>query len=110
MANCDWAKFYQVINDCNEVIKFAPEVQGIDNTFSDYIMYGFLSEAYFLRSLSYFYLVRIFRDVPYITEPTETDGYQFLCCQKRMAMKYWPILRKTWKPTGFMQPLMVILL
>ncbi len=76
-ANCDWAKFYQVINDCNEVIRFAPEVQGIDNTFSDYIMYGFLSEAYFLRSLSYFYLVRIFRDVPYITEPSLTDGTNF---------------------------------
>jgi len=75
--NCDWAKFYKIINDCNEVIKFAPEVQSIDNTFSDYIMYGFLSEAYFLRSLSYFYLVRIFRDVPYITEPTETDATNF---------------------------------
>ncbi len=71
---CDWAKFYQVINNCNEVIKYAPEVQSIDNTFSDYIMYGFLSEAYFLRSLSYFYLVRIFRDVPYITEPTVSDA------------------------------------
>jgi hypothetical protein len=76
-GNCDWGKFYQVINDCNEVIKFAPEVQKIDNTFSDYIMKGFLSEAYFLRSLSYFYLVRIFRDVPYITEPTESDATDF---------------------------------
>jgi starch-binding outer membrane protein, SusD/RagB family len=74
---CNWEKFYQVINDCNEVIKFAPEVQAIDNTFSDYIMYGSLSEAYFLRSLSYFYLVRIFRDVPYVTEPSETDATNF---------------------------------
>jgi starch-binding outer membrane protein, SusD/RagB family len=74
---CNWSNFYKVINDCNEVIKFAPEVQSIDNTFSDYIMYGFLSEAYFLRSLSYFYLVRIFRDVPYITEPSETDAINF---------------------------------
>jgi hypothetical protein len=75
--NCDWKTFYQVINDCNEVIRYAPVVQGIDKTFSDYIMYGFLSEAYFLRSLSYFYLVRIFRDVPYITEPTESDATNF---------------------------------
>jgi hypothetical protein len=59
-GNCNWAKFYQVINNCNEVIKYAPEVQGIDNTFSDY-----------------FYLVRIFKDVPYITEPSETDGTNF---------------------------------
>jgi len=71
---CDWRKFYQVINNCNEIIKFAPEVQKIDNTFSDYIMYTYLSEAYFLRSLSYFYLVRVFRDVPYVTEPTESDA------------------------------------
>ncbi|HJZ38865.1 MAG TPA: RagB/SusD family nutrient uptake outer membrane protein [Bacteroidales bacterium] len=71
---CNWFKFYQVINYCNEVIKYAPEVQGIDNTFSDYQLYGFISEAYFLRSLSYFYLVRIFRDVPLVLEPTINDG------------------------------------
>jgi hypothetical protein len=34
---------------------------------------SYLSEAHFLRGLAYFYLVRIFKDVPYITEPTETD-------------------------------------
>jgi len=70
---CDWSGFYKVINYCNEVIKNAPLVQKIDNTFTDYQMQGYLSEAYFLRSLAYFYLVRIFKDVPYITEPTETD-------------------------------------
>src|SRR4030042_330639 len=26
---CDWAKFYQVINYCNEVIKYAPLVKNI---------------------------------------------------------------------------------
>lgn len=71
---CDWSAFYEVINYCNEVITFAPEVQEKDNTFTDFLLYGYLSEAYFLRSLSYFYLVRIFKDVPYVTEPTLTDG------------------------------------
>ncbi len=74
---CDWANFYKVINYCNEVIKNAPLVQDLDDTFSDYILQGYLSEAYFLRSLSYFYLVRLFKDVPYITEPTETDDADF---------------------------------
>jgi hypothetical protein len=73
---CDWSDFYKVINYCNEVIKNAPLVQEIDNTFSDYLRQGYLSEAYFLRSLSYFYLVRIFKDVPYITEPTESDDIE----------------------------------
>jgi len=70
---CSWSQFYQVINYCNEIIKNAPLVQERDNTFTDYQLMGFLSEAYFLRSLSYFYLVRIFKDVPYIIEPTESD-------------------------------------
>lgn len=74
---CNWRSFYQVINYCNEVIKNAPLVQDIDDTFTDYQLQGFLSEAYFLRSLSYFYLVRIFKDVPYVTEPTETDETDF---------------------------------
>ena len=70
---CNWAQFYTVINYCNEVIKNAPLVQDRDDTFTDYILQSYLSEVYFLRSLAYFYLVRIYRDVPFVTEPTETD-------------------------------------
>jgi starch-binding outer membrane protein, SusD/RagB family len=70
---CNWENFYEVINYCNEVIKNAPLVQDVDDTFTDFQMQGYLSEAVFLRSLAYFYLVRIFKDVPYVTEPTETD-------------------------------------
>lgn len=74
---CDWKGFYKVINYCNEVIKYAPEVKKIDNTFSDYQLQGFLTEAYFLRSLTYFYLVRIFKDVPLVVEPSESDDADF---------------------------------
>jgi len=70
---CNWDKFYQVIDYCNDVLVNAPLVQEIDNTFTDFQLQGFLSEAYFLRSLSYFYLVRIFKDVPLILEPTISD-------------------------------------
>ena len=70
---CEWEKFYEVINYCNEIIRNAPLVKEVDDTFTDYQLQSYLSEAYFLRSLAYFYLVRIYKDVPYITEPTETD-------------------------------------
>jgi len=70
---CNWEDFYVVINYCNEVIMNAPLVQEIDDTFTDYQLKSYLSEATFLRSLAYFYLVRVYRDVPYVTEPTETD-------------------------------------
>jgi hypothetical protein len=71
---CNWSEFYKVINYCNEVIYFAPGVQAKDNTFTDYLLYGYLSEAYYLRSLAYFYLVRIFNDVPLVLEPSLSDA------------------------------------
>ena len=74
---CDWGQFYKVINYCNEVIKNAPLVRKIDNTFTEYQMQSYISEVTFLRGLSYFYLVRIFKDVPLILKPTETDDSDF---------------------------------
>ncbi len=71
---CDWKDFYMVINYCNAVIKHAPEIKEIDLTLTDYQRDVFVSEATFLRSLAYFYLVRTFRDVPMILEPVETDA------------------------------------
>lgn len=74
---CSWTSFYKVINYCNDVIKNAPEVQKIDNTFTDFQLKGLMAEAYFLRSLSYFYLVRVFKDVPLVLSPSESDNTNF---------------------------------
>ncbi|MFY9153396.1 MAG: RagB/SusD family nutrient uptake outer membrane protein [Prolixibacteraceae bacterium] len=74
---CNWNNFYKVINYCNDVIKNAPEVQKIDNTFTEFHLKGLMSEAIFIRSLSYFYLVRIFKDVPLVLEPSENDAVDF---------------------------------
>jgi len=73
----NWQDFYEIINYCNEVIKNAPEVLEIDETFSEFEMQGLMSEAYFLRSLSYFYLVRLYKEVPLIVEPSESDDVDF---------------------------------
>jgi len=69
----DWSGFYKVINYCNFVIEYAPLIKEKDDTFSDYYEQAYISEAVALRSLMYFYLVRIFKDVPYVTWPTESD-------------------------------------
>lgn len=73
----NWSGFYSIINYCNEVIKNAPLVQEIDNTFTDFQKQSFLAEAYFLRSLSYFFLVRIYHEVPLILEPQDSDNADF---------------------------------
>ncbi len=73
----DWSAFYKIINYCNEVIKNAPLVQQVDNTFTDFQRQSYMAEAYFLRSLSYFYLVRIYHEVPLILGPSESDNVDF---------------------------------
>ena len=72
-----WDDFYTVINLCNHVITLAPSVQELDQTFSDYLLQQYIAEATFLRSLCYFYLVRIWNDVPFVLEPSETDNADF---------------------------------
>lgn len=72
-----WDDFYSVINICNHVIDLAPGVQAKDATFSDYLLQQYVSEATFIRSLTYFYLVRIFQDVPYVTQPSSNDRIDF---------------------------------
>ena len=74
---CNWLSFYTVINYCNEVIKNAPEVMEFDRTFTEFQMQSLTAEAYYLRSLCYFYLIRIFKDVPLVLEPSETDNTDF---------------------------------
>jgi hypothetical protein len=74
---CNWASFYKVVNYCNDVIKNAPEVQKIDNTFTEFQLKGLMAEAIWLRSLNYFYMVRLFKDVPLVLTPSETDATDF---------------------------------
>lgn len=74
---CNWFSFYQVIDYCNEVIKNAPGVRGNDHTFTEFQLNEYMAEAYFLRSLSYFYLVRVFKDVPFVQEASGTDNVEF---------------------------------
>ncbi|MFA9392143.1 MAG: RagB/SusD family nutrient uptake outer membrane protein [Prolixibacteraceae bacterium] len=73
----NWGTMYEIINIANSVIKYAPEVVGRDESFSEAQMNSYLSEAYFLRSLAYFYLVRTFRDVPIILDPYVNDEQEY---------------------------------
>lgn len=71
-----WDMFYKVINLCNHVIKYAPIIKERDATFSEYSEQAYICEATALRALMYFYLVRIYKDVPYINYPTEGDNVE----------------------------------
>ena len=73
----NWQCFYNVINRCNTVIYYAPGVNEIDPNFTDSELRATIAEATTLRALCYFYLIRTFRDVPYITEPSNDDTQEY---------------------------------
>jgi starch-binding outer membrane protein, SusD/RagB family len=72
-----WADFYQVINNCNTVLKFAPSVQKIDGTFTDKQLKEYEAEALTIRAMMYFYLVRSFKDVPLVTDASVSDDQNY---------------------------------
>ena len=74
---CKWADFYQVLNIANSIIKYAPEVHGADETYTEAAMNSHMAEAYFMRAWTYFTLVRNYKEVPLILEPYVTDSYSF---------------------------------
>lgn len=67
-----WDKLYAIINMANSVIKYAPTVK--DASFNENVRNSYLSEAYFQRALAYFYLVRTWKNVPYVTQPYVDDS------------------------------------
>lgn len=72
-----WSEFYRIINYCNTLLEYSPQVKDHDPTFSNYTFETYRSEAIFLRSLAYFYLVRIYKEVPFVLEASDTDGRDF---------------------------------
>lgn len=83
-----WGSFYNTINFCNTVIENAPNVMEKDPNFKQSELHAYLAEAKALRALCYFYLVRTFNKVPFITEPyidtnrpfnvAQTDGDEII--------------------------------
>ena len=74
MGYCSWGGFYSVINRCNIVLRHAPEVMQEDPEFTQGDYDVVRAQMLALRSLCYFYLVRAFRDVPYVTQSYEDDS------------------------------------
>ncbi len=77
-AYTDWLRFYDVINRCSTVIKYAPQVASIDPGYTQSELNATIAEMTALRSLSYFYLIRTFRDVPFSREAFTDDDQQMM--------------------------------
>ena len=69
----DWSMFYTGISYCNLCLEKGPEVVDKDASFSENDWKPIEAELKALRALYYFYLVRAFRDVPFVTKATDTS-------------------------------------
>lgn len=69
----NWGIVYSTINYCNTVIKFAPQVLKSDPTLSQDELDAYMAEAYGIRGLMYFYLLRVFGEVPLKLNPSSSD-------------------------------------
>jgi len=69
-----WADFYEVINNCNIVLKYAPSVLALDSEYTEEDWNVHRGEMLTIRALCHFYLVRTFRDIPLLTEVISNDS------------------------------------
>jgi starch-binding outer membrane protein, SusD/RagB family len=69
----NWRSVYRTINYCNTVIDLGPTVMESDKTLTQEQLNSYLSEAYAIRGLMYFYLVRSFGEVPIKLNATTSD-------------------------------------
>ena len=69
-AVADWSDLYRTIARANDIIANVPGIEDVDLTTED--EREILAQARFLRAFSYFYLVRLWGDVPLSLEPVNS--------------------------------------
>ncbi|MDR7132380.1 hypothetical protein J2X69_004747 [Algoriphagus sp. 4150] len=72
--NSMWSDIYAGISRSNNAIKYIPTTPGLPEADAE----RYMAEAKFFRAMNYYYLVRMFGDVPLITEPYESLENLFL--------------------------------
>jgi starch-binding outer membrane protein, SusD/RagB family len=70
----NWARLYTAIGQANWMLSNLPKVNGLTET----QLNEFIGEAKFARAYCYYYAVRIWGDVPLITEPYTSATQDFL--------------------------------
>lgn len=68
-----WQHYYEAINLANTLMYFDDEVAELDQTFTPELQRAIEAEALFIRSMAYFHLIRVWKDVPLMTEASISD-------------------------------------
>ena len=71
----DWRRFYAVINAASLFIERAPEVMAKDKRYTERDMKFDVAQARTIRALMYFYMVRIWGDVPLLKDSYDNGSF-----------------------------------
>lgn len=66
----DWTRFFQIISSCNILVEEIGKSEGV---LSDNQSAQLNGEAVFMRNLCYFYMARLYGDIPYYTMSYNTE-------------------------------------
>ena len=72
----NWRRFYAVINAASLFIERAPEVRAKDSRYTDQNLKMDIAQARAIRAFAYFYMVRIWGDVPLITKSFDDGSFE----------------------------------
>ncbi len=72
----DWSPFYKGINYCNKILENGEKMvqTKVDPSFTQGEWLPIKAEVMAMRALNYFYLVRAYRDVPYVEKCVNSDN------------------------------------
>jgi len=68
-SSANWSGFYRTIGRCNTAIKYIPQAASFDNNATPTVVNNSLAQAYAMRALCYFYIIRIWGDPVVWLEP-----------------------------------------
>ena len=84
----DWTRFYAIVNGANVFLENIAHVKVTDKRYSDNNMTVDIAQARFLRAFAYFYMVRIWGDVPFIISSNE-GAFENKAREKQAKVLAW---------------------
>lgn len=85
---CKWSSFYRTINYCNTVLEKGENILKTDPSFTVAEWNQIRAEALTIRALMYFYLTRVFDQVPLVLNATNND-LQVITIAKAERQAIW---------------------
>lgn len=72
----NWRRFYAVINAASIFIEKAPKVLAVDPLYTEQNMKIDIAQARVLRAFAYFYMARVWGDVPLLTQSYDNGSFE----------------------------------